>query len=80
MLKGANLFLIEAVSASPHFEKSTAVPDGFAAETLSVPHPRGGRLYLRLRDDPAAVSTLLTAPEAQAGKAPEPRAAAAPSA
>jgi hypothetical protein len=32
------------------------VPDGFPGNTLPVPHPASGELYVRLRDDPAIVN------------------------
>jgi hypothetical protein len=60
-LKGSNLFLIAAVSASPTFEGAMEVPDGFAGDALTVPRPRGGQLYLKLRDQPGAIDTLLVA-------------------
>jgi hypothetical protein len=34
------------------------VPDGFTGEVLDVPHPRAGRLYMKLRDDPSAVDLV----------------------
>jgi len=64
-LKGANLFLIAAVAGAPGFDKPVAVPDGFAGDTLTVPHPRAGKLYLKLRDDPTAVDTLVTSPQTE---------------
>ena len=33
------------------------VPVGFADSTLAVPRPNGTLLYLKLRDDPAAINT-----------------------
>jgi hypothetical protein len=77
-LKGSNLFLIAEIAGSAKFEKSVTVPDGFAAESLSVPHPRGGRLYLKLRDDPQTVDTLVVSPESASGRRGEAHADAAP--
>ena len=56
-LSGANLFLIDSVASDPQFAHTTPVPTGFIDSTLSVPHPNGAALYIKLRDDPATVST-----------------------
>jgi hypothetical protein len=56
VLKGSNLFLIDAVSSDPQFEHPTAVPEGFLNSTLSIPHPAAETLYLKLRDNPSAVN------------------------
>jgi len=56
-LRGSDLFLIDSIAADPQFANSVTVPEGFADSTLSVPRPVGALLYLRLRDDPSAVST-----------------------
>jgi hypothetical protein len=72
-LRGSKLFLIAAVAASPTLEEAVAVPDGFAGDSLKVPRPRSGRLYLRLRDNPTAVDILMlpqTAKASRAGKSP----------
>jgi hypothetical protein len=58
-LSGADLFLIDSVSSDPHFSEPTSIPDGFTAETLSIPRPAQGRLYLKLRDDPGVISQAL---------------------
>jgi hypothetical protein len=76
-LRGANLFLIAAVAATPGFDKPVAVPDGFAGDALIVPHPRAGRLYLKLRDDPAAVDTLATSAQPEPARTGKPVGAAA---
>jgi hypothetical protein len=55
-LSGTNLFLLQSVSADAKFAKPTAVPDGFTGQTLSVPRPADGRLYVKLRDDPGVIS------------------------
>jgi hypothetical protein len=63
-LSGSNLFLIDALSATPGFGEPIQVPAGYTAQSLDAPHPTGGRLYLRLHDDPDVVNvvTLPTAP------------------
>jgi hypothetical protein len=58
-LTGANLFLIDAVASDAEFAHTAPVPTGFIESELSVPHPNGGGLYIKLRDDPATVSTLV---------------------
>jgi hypothetical protein len=58
ILSGTNLFLVEAVSASPDFADATEVPPDYTAAQLAVPHPVNGMLYIKLRDDPETVQTL----------------------
>jgi hypothetical protein len=58
-LLGSNLFLIDSVASDPQFTHSVAVPIGFPDSTLSVPRPNGTLLYLKLRDDPAAVNPMV---------------------
>jgi len=58
-LSGTNLFLLQAVSVDAKFARPTAIPDGFTGQTLSVPRPADGRLYLKLRDDPGVVSVAM---------------------
>ncbi len=55
-LSGADLFLIDSVSADPQFHSPVQVPNGFPGGSLPVPHPLTGQLYVRLRDDPAIVN------------------------
>jgi hypothetical protein len=57
-LNGTNLFLVTAVASNPAFEDAMEVPLGFTGGTLTVPHPVGGSLYLKLRDDPTGVQTV----------------------
>jgi hypothetical protein len=57
-LTGTNLFLAASVASTPEFSNATDVPPDFTGTQLSVPHPSGGMLYLKLRDDPATVQTL----------------------
>jgi hypothetical protein len=58
-LMGSNLFLLESVSADADFAHVTHVPDGFTQPVLLVPHPAQGRLYVKLRDDPAVVNVAM---------------------
>jgi hypothetical protein len=55
-LSGTNLFLIDSVASDAAFTHAVPVPVGFADSTLAVPRPNGTLLYLKLRDDPAAVN------------------------
>jgi hypothetical protein len=55
-LSGSDLFLIDSVSADAQFHNPVQVPDGFPGNTLPVPHPVAGELYVKLRDDPAVVN------------------------
>jgi hypothetical protein len=57
-LNGTNLFLAASIAATSDFDNATDVPPEFTGTQLSVPHPAGGVLYLKLRDDPATVQTL----------------------
>jgi len=70
LLSGADLFLVDSVSVDADFTRATRVPDGFTAPVLRIAHPLQGRLYVRLRDDPAIVSVAVlnvkTAPPASA--------------
>ena len=56
-LSGTNLYLIDSVASDPQFTHTAPVPTGFLDATLNVPHPGESGLYLKLRDDPLAVST-----------------------
>jgi hypothetical protein len=64
-LSGSNLYLIDSVASDPQFTHTAPVPTGFLDATLSIPHPAETGLYIKLRDDPAAVSiaTLPITPE-----------------
>jgi hypothetical protein len=57
-LRGTNLFLIDSVASDAEFTHAAPVPSGFLDSKISVPHPGERGLYIKLRDDPAAVSTL----------------------
>jgi hypothetical protein len=58
-LSGTNLFLIDSVASDPQFTHASPVPMGFMESTMSVPRPNGTLLYLKLRDDPATVNTVV---------------------
>jgi hypothetical protein len=60
-LFGTNLFLIDSVASDAAFTHAVPVPVGFADSTLAVPRPNGTLLYLKLRDDPAAVNATALA-------------------
>jgi hypothetical protein len=55
-LSGTNLFLIDALATDPRFEHAVHVPDGFPGDSLPVPHPADGQLYVKLRDAPGIVN------------------------
>lgn len=55
-LIGQNLFLIDSVASDSQFAHNIVVPAGFADSALSVPRPNGTLLYIKLRDDPCAVT------------------------
>jgi hypothetical protein len=57
-LVGADLFLLAQVGADTQFTRSVTVPEGFDQTTLGVPHT-SGTLYLKLRDNPAVVNTMI---------------------
>jgi hypothetical protein len=58
-LSGTNLFLIDSVASDSQFAHTAPVPAGFLDSTLSVPHPTETGLYIKLRDDPATVNTVV---------------------
>jgi hypothetical protein len=58
-LSGDKLFLIDEVSIDPDFTNSVTVPDGFGESSLAIPPPKGKTLYLKLRDDPSIVDTVV---------------------
>ncbi|MFZ3218063.1 MAG: hypothetical protein WA192_18535 [Candidatus Acidiferrales bacterium] len=58
-LSGTNLFLIDSVASDAQFTHTVSVPVGYVDSTLSVPRPNGTLLYIKLRDDPATVSTVV---------------------
>jgi hypothetical protein len=58
-LSGTNLFLLDSVASNAQFTNPVPVPVGFVGSTLNVPRPNGTLLYIKLRDDPASVSTAV---------------------
>ena len=62
-LDGSGLFLLDSVSSDAAFTNPVQVPDGFPGSELSVPHPTGGGLYIKLRDDPSVVNLVTLQPE-----------------
>jgi hypothetical protein len=58
-LIGSNLFLIDSVASDPQFVHSISVPVGFPDSSLGVPRPNGTLLYIKLRDDAAAVDPMV---------------------
>jgi hypothetical protein len=58
-LSGTNLFLIDSVASDLQFAHAAPVPTGFIDSTLSIPHPGEAGLYIKLRDDPSAVHTIV---------------------
>jgi hypothetical protein len=63
-LTGSKLFLVDSVSNDPQFDHPTQVPEGFPGYVLTVPHPKAGRLYVKLHDDPSVVNSVLFPAEA----------------
>jgi hypothetical protein len=57
-LTGTNLFLLDSVASDSQFTHTAPVPTGFIDSTLSVPHPVESGLFIKLRDDPATVSSV----------------------
>jgi hypothetical protein len=55
-LSGSNLFLVDSVAGDSGFAHPVQVPDGFLGAALPVPHPSGGPLYVRLRDNPSVAN------------------------
>ncbi len=58
-LHGTNLFLIDSVASDSQFTHTVPVPAGYADSALSVPRPNGTLLYVKLRDDPSTVDTVV---------------------
>jgi hypothetical protein len=58
-LTGTNLFLIDSVASDQQFAHNAPVPTDFIEATLNVPHPSDTGLYIKLRDDPSAVNTVV---------------------
>jgi hypothetical protein len=58
-LTGTNLFLLDSVASDSQFAHTAPVPTGFIDSTLSIPHPAETGFYIKLRDDPSTVSTVV---------------------
>jgi hypothetical protein len=58
-LSGSSLFLIDSVASDPQWAHTVPVPAGYVDSTLRVPRPNGTLLYVKLRDDPATVNTII---------------------
>ncbi|MES2172530.1 MAG: hypothetical protein V4523_01140 [Pseudomonadota bacterium] len=57
-ITGRDLFLIDAVGATPTLDQAAQVAHGYTGSALKAPAPQDGNLYLRLRDAPDSVVTL----------------------
>ncbi len=60
-LSGTDLFLADSIAATQDFNTPTEVPLEFTGTEIQVPHPIGGVLYVKLRDDPKTVQRLTLA-------------------
>ncbi len=58
-LSGSNLFLIDSVASDQQFAHNAPVPTDFIDSTLNVPHPGDTGLFIKLRDDPTSVNTVV---------------------
>jgi hypothetical protein len=58
-LTGTNLYLVDSIATNADFTTPTSVPEGFVGTSLSLPRPAKTGFYLRLRDDPTAVNTVV---------------------
>jgi hypothetical protein len=59
VLGGSSLFLIDSVAATAQFDKPMPAPTGFTGDSLRVPRPISGRLYVKLRDDPGVINEIV---------------------
>lgn len=57
VLTGVNLFLMDSISADAEFTHAAPIPFGLMDSSITVPHPIGPALYVKLRDDPKIVNT-----------------------
>ncbi len=55
LLSAERLFLVTSLSTTPKFEQPVAVPDGYTGNTIQVPHPVSGSLYVKLHDAPEII-------------------------
>jgi hypothetical protein len=66
LLSGDKLFLLDSVSGDADFTNAVTVPEGFVEDALAIPSPRNKMLYIKLRDDPATIDTVvLPVPQSQ---------------
>jgi hypothetical protein len=57
-LFGSNLFLIKSISTDRAFNHPVELPEGFTGASIILPHPVGGRLFLKLHDSPGAINQI----------------------
>ncbi len=57
-LSGAHLYLVHSIANNPEFTNPVQVPEGFLGSALPVPHPDGGPLYVKLRDDSSVINPI----------------------
>ena len=69
-LVGANLFLLQSVATDAKFTQPTAVPDGYTEQSLAVPRPAEGQLYVKLRDDPSVINLATLSVQAPPQRGP----------
>ena len=70
---GKNLFLVQTFGDTRDFAKKADVPTGFAQPDFTIPPPAdGSTVYLKLRDDPAAVATIKLPTHAPIASSPAP--------
>lgn len=58
LLTGSGLFLIDAISPTADFADPITVPEGFTGNSIQIPRPAGGVVYLRFHDDPQLVGRV----------------------
>jgi len=58
-LSGEKLFLLDSVSADSEFSNPVTIPDGFVDQTLVIPSLKNKTLYIKLRDDPSKVASVV---------------------
>jgi len=58
VVRGRELFLVEALGTTPTLEQPVTVAHGYTGSTLKVGLPQDGRIYLRLRDALDVIASL----------------------
>jgi hypothetical protein len=58
-LSGEKLFLLDSVSADSEFSNPVTIPDGFVDQTLVIPSLKNKTLYIKLRDDPSKIASVV---------------------